>query len=95
VEVQLFAVARQRAGTPVVVLELPEGATVAALKEALAAAYPALRPIVPSLGIALDGRYARDEEPIAGALEVVAIPPVSGGGSAEPQDVPGGSRWSS
>jgi molybdopterin converting factor subunit 1 len=75
----LFAVARQRAGASVVTLELPEGATVSHLKSALAAAYPGLAPIVPSLMIAIDNDYATDDAPIPPGAELAAIPPVSGG----------------
>ena len=79
VEVRLFAAARQRAGRPTLDLELPEPATVAALKRALAAACPALAPLVASLRIAVDSEYAADDAPIPPGAEVAAIPPVSGG----------------
>jgi molybdopterin converting factor subunit 1 len=79
VEVRLFAVARQRAGQPAVTLEVPEPATVAALKRALAEACPALAALVPSLLIAVDSEYAADDAPIPPGAEVAAIPPVSGG----------------
>jgi molybdopterin converting factor subunit 1 len=78
-KIHLFAVARQRAGASVVTLELPEGATVSHLKSALAAAYPDLAPIVPSLMIAIDNDYATDDAPIPPGAELAAIPPVSGG----------------
>ena len=43
IEIQLFAVLRERAGTDRVVLEdVPEGTTVAELKELARAAFPAL-----------------------------------------------------
>src|SRR5207249_4172232 len=58
VEVRLFAVARQRVGRPTIVLEVPEPATVAVLKRALAEACPALAPLVPNLLIAVDSEYA-------------------------------------
>jgi molybdopterin converting factor subunit 1 len=82
VEVRLFAVARHRAGRPTIALELPEPATVAALKRALAEACPALAPLVPSLRIAVNSEYAADDEPIPSGAEVAAIPPVSGGSGA-------------
>lgn len=80
VTVLLFAGARQRAGSPAVGLDLPEPATVADLRRALAAAYPALAPMLPSLRFAIDGEYATDADPIAPGRELAAIPPVSGGG---------------
>jgi molybdopterin converting factor small subunit len=77
--VQLFAVARQRAGASSVPLELPDGSTVRDLKAALGRACPALAPIVSSFWIALDGNYAQDEDPVPEGAEAAAIPPVSGG----------------
>lgn len=79
VSLHLFAVARQRAGAPVVTLELPEGATVSTLKSVLVETFPALAPIVPSLMIAIDNDYATDDTPIPPDAELAAIPPVSGG----------------
>ena len=78
-EVRLFAVARQRAGQPMLALEVSEPATVALLKRALAEACPALAPLVPSLLIAVDSEYAAADAPIPPGAEVAAIPPVSGG----------------
>ena len=82
VEVRLFAVARQRAGQPTLALELPEPATVAVLKRALAQACPALAPLLPSVRIAVNSEYAAEDEPIPTGAEVAAIPPVSGGSGA-------------
>jgi molybdopterin converting factor subunit 1 len=79
VTVRLFALARQRAGRAEVVLDLPEGATVADLKRALAASCPELAPLVPNVMIAVDSEYADDDVAIAPAAEVAVIPPVSGG----------------
>jgi molybdopterin converting factor subunit 1 len=81
VEVRLFAVARQRVGLPAVALEVPEPATVAALKRALAEAYPALAPLVPNLLIAVNSEYAAADAAIPPGAEVAAFPPVSGGGA--------------
>ncbi len=75
----LFAAARQRAGAPSLVLDLPEPATVADLKAALAAACPALASFLPSLRIAVDSEYAADDRAIPPGAELAAIPPVSGG----------------
>jgi molybdopterin converting factor subunit 1 len=80
VTVRLFALARQRAGRAEVVVEIAEPATVAALKAALAAAYPELAPLIPQLMIAVDADYADDDaHMIPPGVEVAAIPPVSGG----------------
>jgi molybdopterin converting factor subunit 1 len=79
--VRLFAVARQRAGQAEIAVDVPEPATVAALKAAMAAAHPALAPLVPQLMIAIDSEYADDQGLIPPGAEVAAIPPVSGGSS--------------
>lgn len=79
VELKLFAVARQRLGAGSIALELPEGATVADLKNSLVESQPALAPLLPNLLIAVDNEYAPDDRPIPAGAEVAAIPPVSGG----------------
>jgi molybdopterin converting factor subunit 1 len=79
VSVRLFALARERAGRSELSLQLPEPATVAHLKQALATACPELAPLVPNLMIAVDAEYAGDDQPIRPGAEVAAIPPVSGG----------------
>ncbi len=79
VTVRLFAVARERAGRAEATLELPEPATVALLKQALAEEFPALAPLVSSVMIAVNAEYARDETLIFSNAEVAVIPPVSGG----------------
>jgi len=81
VTVRLFALARERAGRSQVVLDLPEPATVADLRRVLAASYPELAPLVPSLLIAVESEYAPDDRSVTAGDEVAAIPPVSGGGT--------------
>jgi molybdopterin converting factor subunit 1 len=80
VTLRLFALARERAGRPEVELELPETATAADLRQALALACPALAEIVPSLLIAVDSEYADDAHRLSPGAELAAFPPVSGGG---------------
>jgi len=79
VNLRLFALAKERAGTPFLALELPDCATVAHLKEALGEACPALQGLLPHLMIAVNSEYAGDDQPIPPGAEVAAIPPVSGG----------------
>ena len=79
VHVRLFALARQRAGRPEVVVELPEPATVADLKRALAEAFPELAALASSVMIAVDSEYAGDDQVVSPGSEVAVIPPVSGG----------------
>jgi molybdopterin converting factor subunit 1 len=80
IAVRLFALARQRAGRAEVDVELAEGATVGDLKRVLAAEVPDLAPLLPSVLIAVQAEYARDDQPIPPGADVAVIPPVSGGG---------------
>ena len=79
IELQLFAVARQRAGRPRLTLELPDGSRVADLRRVLAEFHPELAPLVPALMIAVDAEYADDDRLITPGADLAAIPPVSGG----------------
>lgn len=79
VKLLLFAMARERAGRAAVELELGERATLAALKEELRRAVPALEPLIPVMRFAIDSEYADDDQTIPPGAEVAAIPPVSGG----------------
>jgi molybdopterin converting factor subunit 1 len=79
VRVRLFASLREAAGTELVELELPEGATAEEAWRRLAADHPSLADRRRSLAVAVNRRYARFEEPLAAGDEVVFVPPVSGG----------------
>lgn len=79
VEIHLFALARQLAGTPTVKVEIPEPATIQALRIALAEAVPALRDALPRLRIAVDSEYVDESFVVRPGAEVAIIPPVSGG----------------
>lgn len=79
VRVQLFAVARQLAGTDSLELTVPEGATVGDVRAALAEAVPSLAEMLPRFAFAVDSRYAVDETRIDAGAELACIPPVSGG----------------
>ncbi len=82
VTILLFAALKDRAGGPTVTVDLPESPTVGDLKAALAHACPALAPWLPTLRVAIDSEYARDDaQPIPPGAELAAIPPVSGGSS--------------
>ncbi len=77
--VKLFAVARELSGREQLVVDLPPGATVADLREAIVTASPALAKIVPHALWAVDAEYARASTPLNEQSEVALIPPVSGG----------------
>ncbi|HEY2945909.1 MAG TPA: molybdopterin converting factor subunit 1 [Vicinamibacteria bacterium] len=79
VRVRLFASLREAAGTELVELDLPEGATAEEAWRRLALAHPSLAGRRRSLAVAVNRRYARFEEPLAPGDEVVFVPPVSGG----------------
>jgi molybdopterin converting factor subunit 1 len=79
IQVKLFALARDVAGVPEIPLEIPAGATVAALREAIVNRLPALARLMPHVQIALDSRYAAEDDTIGPQTEVAVIPPVSGG----------------
>jgi molybdopterin synthase catalytic subunit len=74
-----FATAGDALGRGEVEIELDEGSRVADLRRRLEAAYPALAPIWPRLAVAVDGRLALPDAPLADGAEVALLPPVSGG----------------
>lgn len=77
--VKLFAAARDLAGAGELPMELPADATVAMLRRALVNRVPSLAPLLPHIQIAVDSRYAADNDVIGPQAEVAVIPPVSGG----------------
>jgi molybdopterin converting factor subunit 1 len=77
--VRLFARARDLAGSERVTVALPDSATVADLRSALGEQIPALRPLVPSLHVAVGTDYATDDQTLTNGQEVACFPPVSGG----------------
>jgi molybdopterin synthase catalytic subunit len=80
VEVLCFALARQLAGSPRIVVDLPDPATIADLRAALALACPALGPLLPHTRLAVNNAYATDDTAeLPPDAEVALIPPVSGG----------------
>ncbi len=79
VRVLFFAFVREIAGCDGAEIDLPEGATVAGARDAVAARFPALAPRLPHLLWAVDREYARLDAPLHDGAEVAAIPPVSGG----------------
>jgi molybdopterin synthase catalytic subunit len=78
VSVRLFAGLRERAGTDRLELDLPDGATVGELLEALAGT--PVGPLGPrQCVVAINREYADAGQPIAAGDEVALVPPVSGG----------------
>jgi sulfur-carrier protein len=79
VRVQLFAIAKDLAQTGVVELSLPDGATVADLRRALASEVPALAGVLGHMLFAINAEYATDATIVPAGAEIACIPPVSGG----------------
>jgi molybdopterin converting factor subunit 1 len=80
ITVRLFARARDLAGADFVSVDLPDEATAADVRKALARRVPALESLLPRCAIAVNEEFAEDDGAIAGDAEVALLPPVSGGG---------------
>lgn len=79
VVVRLFARARDLAGAEAVEVEVPEPATIAALRVRLAAAIPALAGLVPRCALAVGEEFVGDDHRLLPGEEAALLPPVSGG----------------
>ncbi|MCS6849764.1 MAG: MoaD/ThiS family protein [Gemmataceae bacterium] len=77
--VRLFARAKDLAGTETIDVALPTPATVGDLRRQLAGQCPKLAGLLERSAVAVDGDFARDEQPLATGAEVALLPPVSGG----------------
>ena len=78
----MFAGARERIGSEFVEVELNSPATVMQLKQAIAAQFEPLRPLVEYSRIAIDNDFVCDSAVIPdsrGLSTFALIPPVSGG----------------
>ncbi len=79
IQVRLFAVVRQWAGSDGVELDLPDRATVAELRRAMLKSLPQLSQFGPQLRFSVNAQYADDATSIPAEAEVACIPPPSGG----------------
>ena len=77
--IQLFAGARELAEVASIHLDLPDGATVADLRQALLLHRPELALLLARSRIAVDREFADDSAVVPDGAEVAVIPPVSGG----------------
>lgn len=77
--VKLFAAARELAGRDEIEVELPSGATVAELREAIGAGWPKLAPLAARSLAAVNEEYRVDATPLRDGDVAALIPPVSGG----------------
>ena len=79
IPVRLFARARDLAGSDILNLDLPAGASVGELRQRIAESVPALRDFLSRCAVAVGEDFAADDRVIPSGAEVAIIPPVSGG----------------
>jgi molybdopterin synthase catalytic subunit len=79
VNVKLFAVLRERAGTSELTLEMSDGETVGAAAGQLAQRLPAIADLLPRVAFAVNREYVPTSTLLKNGDELAAIPPVSGG----------------
>lgn len=83
VEVLFFAAARERARMGETQIEVPEGASIRVVLEALETRFSELAPLRPYLRIAVNEAFATDLDQVVHARDTLAlIPPISGGNLA-------------
>jgi molybdopterin converting factor subunit 1 len=79
VTIRLFGRLHDLAGAAELARDVPAGATVHAVWDALAAEFPALAPHARSVSAAVNAEFARPTAAVAEGDEVAFLPPVSGG----------------
>jgi sulfur-carrier protein len=78
-QVKLFAAARLAVNCEMILVDLPDEATVADLRAAIAEQFPALHAIASHSLFAVNNHYADDSTVIPHGAETACILPVSGG----------------
>ena len=84
VDIRLYATFRDRAGARQISVDLPEGATVSQLQDAIAAAYPQLSAGLSTAIVSVNRQFAEENQVINIGDELALFPPVSGGSDALP-----------
>lgn len=79
IKVLLFGPARSAMGVESLVLELPAGATVDAVKSRLCDESSALAALLDSCRLAVNQQFAEDDTTVCDGDDIAVIPPVSGG----------------
>lgn len=79
VKVRFFAMLRERVGRTELLMDIPEGSTVAELWSRLQQDFAPLSGIDIRLLYAVNGAYVDTRHELHGGDEVVFVPPVSGG----------------
>jgi molybdopterin converting factor small subunit len=77
-EIVAYGIARDILQHKTMHLDVPEGTSIAGLKQVLFDRYPALQGLA-SVSFAVDEEYQDDAYPLSDRQSVVIIPPVSGG----------------
>jgi molybdopterin converting factor subunit 1 len=83
VRVRYFAVVREKTGLDEETWEVAAGATVATLREAMAAKYPVLAAFMPRIVVSVNREYAKKDHVLADGDEAALIPPIAGGSGKE------------
>ena len=78
-QIKLFAIAMQKAGTTSLEIECSTPATIADIKEAALETCPALGNLLPYCRFAVDNEFATDATIVTEQSSLAIIPPVSGG----------------
>lgn len=79
VKVLFFATLRDKAGTKSLELDLPSGANVRTVKDAVIGHFPGIQETIEHCLAAVNHEYSEDTTEIPAAAEVAFFPPVSGG----------------
>lgn len=79
VEVLAFARVRELIGQDRLTMELPAGASVGRLWDALLQRFPVLRGLQASTRVARNGRVTTADAPLENGDEIALLPPVGGG----------------
>ncbi len=79
VQVRFFAAARQAVQRERVDLDVPDGTTVAELRDLLQREFPEMSTLLRHAAFAVDAEYSANSEKIPPNAEIACIPPVSGG----------------
>ena len=79
VNIRLFAMMRDAAGTNGFALQLPSGATVQQALESIATEHPPLETYIGKLAVAVNLEYVHLDRTLHDGDEMALIPPVSGG----------------
>lgn len=81
-----FAHVKERVGLAAETVSVPDGSTVREVASLLARRHPSIAPLLASVRFAVDGEFARPDDPVPAGSEFVLVPPVAGGSGAPEQD---------